>query len=247
MATKAAEGPSIYDLLAAEFEPSETFQDSRGGATFTYVTGEGVTSRLNKVLGPAGWTFKIREHGIHAEADEIWVLGSLEARIDGAMVVREQFGSQKVKRSRAAGTPLDIGFDLKGATTDALKKCATLIGVGLYLSHKESIKRGAAEGDRGNGNHGAGVPAGMAQAGAAGVAGGGSGAPGFDVRGEALACALCGEELKETRFGDGTIWTPAQLAGYGQRKHGQTLCMSHYRAANDAKKRGADMADDVAF
>jgi len=42
-----------------------------------------------------------------------------------------------VKRSRSSGTPLDIGFDLKGAATDALKKCASLIGVALYLWKKE--------------------------------------------------------------------------------------------------------------
>ena len=52
-------------------------------------------------------------------------------------MTRQQFGSQKIKRSRSSGTPLDIGFDLKGASTDALKKCASLIGVGLYLWKKE--------------------------------------------------------------------------------------------------------------
>ena len=31
---------------------------------------------------------------------------------------------------------IDYGFDLKGAATDSLKKCASLIGVGLYLSEK---------------------------------------------------------------------------------------------------------------
>src|SRR5262249_16039805 len=39
---------------------------------------------------------------------------------------------------RQAGTPIDVGFDLKGATTDALKKCASLVGVGLYLSRKDA-------------------------------------------------------------------------------------------------------------
>jgi hypothetical protein len=52
------------------------------------------------------------------------------------MVTRQQFGSQKIKRSRSSGAPLDLGFDLKGAATDAMKKCASLLGVGLYLSRK---------------------------------------------------------------------------------------------------------------
>jgi len=59
------------------------------------------------------------------------------------------------------------------------------------------------------------------------------------VSAEPLACADCGAELKETRFRDGTVWPPAQLAGYGRRKHGRVLCMDHYRAANDAPRRGA--------
>jgi hypothetical protein len=33
-----------------------------------------------------------------------------------------------------------LGDNIKAATTDALKKCATLIGVGLYLYDSESMK-----------------------------------------------------------------------------------------------------------
>ena len=59
------------------------------------------------------------------------------AEIGERTVVRQQFGSQKLRRSRSTGVPLDLGFDLKGASTDAMKKCASLLGVGLYLSRKE--------------------------------------------------------------------------------------------------------------
>ena len=129
-------GGDIYARLAAPFET--TFRDTRGGVDLEYITGEQCTSRLNEVLGPGGWSFRVLEHGINAEADEAWVCGELAAEIGGRPVVRQQFGSQKIKRSRSTGAPLDIGFDLKGAATDALKKCASLIGVGLYLSRKES-------------------------------------------------------------------------------------------------------------
>src|SRR3712207_1399804 len=95
--------------------------------------------RNNGVPGSAGGSFRVLEHGINVEADEVWALGELVADFDGRTVTRQQFGSQKIKRSRASGAPLDIGFDLKGATTDALKKCASLIGVGLYLSKKENL------------------------------------------------------------------------------------------------------------
>jgi hypothetical protein len=52
----------------------------------------------------------------------------------------------------------------------------------------------------------------------------------------ALVCDACGDALTETKFRDGTAWTPAQLAAYGRKKHGRVLCMSDYKAANDALK-----------
>src|SRR6266508_1472952 len=124
-----------YARLAAPFEV--TFTDVRGGVELTYVSGEQVERRLNEVLGVAGWSFRILRHAIHAEADEVWALGELTAEIGDRTVIRQQFGSQKLGRARSTGAPLDIGFDLKGAETDAMKKCASLLGLGLYLSRRE--------------------------------------------------------------------------------------------------------------
>ena len=201
----------IYARLAAPFD--STFHDNRGGVELEYITGEQCVSRLNEVLSPAHWSFRVVEHGINVEADEVWVLGEMTADIDGSTVTRQQFGSQKLKRSRSSGAPLDIGFDLKGGATDALKKCASLIGVGLYLSKKEQP---AASGP-------VAVAATPARANAAAAS-------------DTFACEECGAPLKETRFKDGTTWGPAQLAGYGRRKHGKVLCMDHYRAANEARR-----------
>ncbi len=211
-----AVGPFALDLyrrLAAPFDT--TFKDVRGGVELEYVTGEQCISRLNETLGVGGWSFLIREHGMHAEADEAWVLGEITASIEGVAVVRQQFGSQKLRRARSNGTPVDIGFDLKGAATDALKKCASLLGVGLYLSKKETPPVN-------------GAPASPAVEG-----------------GDAPTCAECGVELKETRFRDGTVWGPEQLAGYGRRKHDRVLCMEHYRLANEARRRAERVLEDV--
>jgi hypothetical protein len=125
---------STYGQLSAPFDV--TFTDTRGGIEVTFISGEQVVSRLNEVLGVAGWSFRVLRHEIHPEADEVWALGEMVAEIDGKMVTRQQFGSQKIKRSRSTGAPLDLGFDLKGASTDAMKKCASWLGVGLYLSRK---------------------------------------------------------------------------------------------------------------
>jgi hypothetical protein len=124
--------------LSAPFEV--TFSDVRGGVEVTFISGEQVVRRLNEVLGVSGWSFRILRHDISAEADEVWALGELVADVDGKLVTRQQFGSQKIRRSRSSGAPLDLGFDLKGASTDAMKKCASLLGVGLYLSRKEPLQ-----------------------------------------------------------------------------------------------------------
>jgi hypothetical protein len=137
----ATEPAAVYRRLAAPFEV--TFSDVRGGVQVTFISGEQVVSRLNEVLGVGGWSFRVLRHEIDAEADEAWVLGELVAQFDERTVIRQQFGSQKVRRSRSTGAALDLGFDLKGAATDAMKKCASLLGVGLYLSRKEAPARAA--------------------------------------------------------------------------------------------------------
>lgn len=200
----------VYEQLANSFDT--TFHDTRGVIELEYITGEQAVSRLNEVLGVAGWSFKVLQHGFNQEADEFWVQGEMTANFGGAMVVRQQFGSQKIKRARATGSPLDIGFDLKGATTDSLKKCASLLGVGLYLSKKEAPSDSAA-----------------------------------DAKPDALVCEECAEPLQETRFRDGTAWSPLQLASYGRRKHGRTLCMSHYREANEARRRASQSLEEIPF
>src|SRR3981189_2089343 len=136
--TRSGAQPATYAGLAERFET--TFSDVRGGVEVTFISGEQVVRRLNEVLGVAGWSFRIVRHDINPEADAAWALGEPVAEIGERTVVRQQFGSQKIRRSRSTGTPLDLGFDLKGASTDAMKKCASLLGVGLYLSRKEATR-----------------------------------------------------------------------------------------------------------
>jgi hypothetical protein len=206
-------GPyDLYPLLAAQF--AEVFERpgaAADGGSLLYLTGDQVISRLNRTLGLEGWSFRVLEHGIHAEAGEVWVLGELRVLSGdaGGPIVRQQFGSQQVKRSRRSGRPLDIGFDLKGATTDCLKKCATLIGVGLYLTRKEEPAPAAVQDQTDESPPAPDAPP----------------PPG-------LRCADCGKALnKRVRLRDGTIWTPTMLAEHGRSKHGRVLCPADLRAA----------------
>ena len=121
-----------YQALAAPFDRTHTKQ-----GPVTYITGEQAVSRLNDVLGFDQWSFKVLMHGYNDDADELWVLGELTLA-NGQVV--QQFGSQKPNRyssGKNEGKIIDYGFDLKGAATDALKKCASLRGVGLYLHEKD--------------------------------------------------------------------------------------------------------------
>ena len=105
-------------------------KDDRGNP-IPYLETHTVTERLNQVFG-GRWSFEIVKHEIGKS--QLWVLGRLSA--GGG--TKEQFGSSEIKRKRETGEVIDIGNDLKAAASDALKKCASLMGVGLYLQDKGS-------------------------------------------------------------------------------------------------------------
>jgi hypothetical protein len=202
----------LYPLLCAPFD--HAFQDVRAGVRFDYLTGEQVISRLNRLLGFENWSFRVLEHGINIEADEVWVLGELRVTgLSEETAVRQQFGSQHVRRSRANGVPVEIGSDLKGATTDCLKKCASLIGVGLYLSRKdEPALAGAIDGP-------------VSRAAQARID-----PPAAPV------CVECGAALGDTTFSGGVNWTASQLAEKSRGRVGRVLCVDHFRQAVKASR-----------
>jgi hypothetical protein len=210
----------LYGRLAAPFDV--TFRDLRGGVELEYITGEQATTRLNETLGFLNWSFRVLEHGIHAEADECWVLGELAVTLDGRTVTRQQFGSQKVKRSRSAGTPLDVGFDLKGAATDALKKCASLVGVALYLWKKTPPAGHSSGGPPADGPINPAVVTNDA---------------GEPICQQDVGGALCGDPLRGWEAGNGhparDAWWVANWQLHRQ-EYGIPLCLTHQTAV----KRG---------
>jgi hypothetical protein len=61
------------------------------------------------------------------------VIGQLNA----GGIVKSQFGSSRITRAKETGDIISLADDLKAAATDALKKAATLLGVGLHLYRNE--------------------------------------------------------------------------------------------------------------
>lgn len=211
---------ATYLKLAQEFE--HEFHDNRGGVDLTYITGEQAISRLNEVLGHDGWSFRVLQSQV--VEDEVLVLGELtvvDTTVDPSRrdeTVHQQYGSQKIKRRKTDAAILDIGFDYKGAATDALKKCASMIGVGLYLSRKEERAPARREDSRQDAS-----PPRQWNT---------DGKELTTVPGEVITCETCGEELRDTVRKDGSVWKATEKADYSRKQYqGRILCYGCSRAA----------------
>jgi hypothetical protein len=113
------------ELLTRPFEPQQLKQRAgQRGKTLTYVDVAAVIARLNE--GCDTWSFEVLEHQI-LDA-EVVVLGRLTA--DG--VIKCAFGGTSITLDKG-GEVMSVADDLKAASSDSLKKCASLLGVGLEL------------------------------------------------------------------------------------------------------------------
>src|SRR5262245_10551807 len=113
-------------LLEKPFEPEQVRRRQGQNGLLDYVEGHSVIQRLNDALD-GGWSFEITHHEVREE--EVIVLGKLTANAISKMA----FGTSQVTRERESRELVSLGDDLKSASTDALKKCATFLGVGLHL------------------------------------------------------------------------------------------------------------------
>lgn len=100
---------------------------AKGGGRWSYVTGSYIEKVLNYTFGWA-WDFEItKEEEKHGQ---VIVLGRLTVKDDkGHSIVKMQAGRADIKFKRDSKVPLDYGNDVKAAATDALKKCASLLGI----------------------------------------------------------------------------------------------------------------------
>lgn len=132
---------AIYEQLAAPIGPLAHLPNN--GAA--YHTGEQVIAALNRVLG-AKWSFHVICSDFEIDSDECWVFGQITAMIGGFAVVKQDYGSQAVKRARSTGKFVSKGEDRKAAATDALKRCARQLGVGLDAWRNEKAPSWRPEG-----------------------------------------------------------------------------------------------------
>ena len=110
---------TIFDALAAQFEPGQVKIRHQAGRSFSYVTARTVMNRLDAVLGPENWS------------DEYT---PLERSVICRLTVRLPDGST-VTKSDAGGMAgmSDAGDDDKSGYSDAFKRAAVKFGVSRYL------------------------------------------------------------------------------------------------------------------
>jgi hypothetical protein len=120
-------------LLEHPFDPAQIKQRKGRSGPLDYVEGHTVIARLNAALDGA-WSFEVVAHEVRD--DEVLVLGKLTA----VGIVKMQFGASSVTRDRETKALISLGDDLKAAATDALKKCATFLGVGLHLYAERPLR-----------------------------------------------------------------------------------------------------------
>ena len=105
-----------------------------GGKRLSYVEHGWVTKQLNLAFNWA-WSWRVLDWKVIPDmetAAEVFVLGELAVHTPHGDLIKTQFGTSDVKRTKQ-GSIISIGDDLKAASSDALKKCASLLGLALDL------------------------------------------------------------------------------------------------------------------
>lgn len=127
---------NTYQQLSEQFPKEMERTLNKGGANLIYIPVSEVHNRMNKVIGLENWSLKVQNYV--EIGDSIVAHVTITAIIDGKEVQRDGVGGQKIKRIKATGLALDYGDEVKGAVSDAFKKAAQTLGVGLYLARSEN-------------------------------------------------------------------------------------------------------------
>src|SRR5215475_2898039 len=127
---------AIKRILSQRTPPDEIrVRDGRGGQKLKYTDGAYVIRTLNDALG-WDWDFVADNEELLMNGDrpfEVKCRGTLTVRMDGRTVTKTQYGCQPIEMKRDGTAPVSIGDCYKGAATDALKKCASMLGIALDL------------------------------------------------------------------------------------------------------------------
>jgi hypothetical protein len=114
----------------------------RGGQTLDYIATPYVIARLNATFF-FNWDVQVIWHEVNWRERQVAVRISLRVKfIDGREVVKEAYGGSDIKFNKV-GELIDFADDLKAAESDALKKAASMLGVGwdVYAGYSEESRQ----------------------------------------------------------------------------------------------------------
>ena len=114
-------------LLEDVFSPEQLYNRRTAGGSLHYIRHHALVERLNDVYGNGHWSFAALGHQILKT--EVIARGRLD--IPGASYV--QYGCAVLEPQK-----ISTGDSIKAAVSNALLRCAALLGIGLYLRHPDS-------------------------------------------------------------------------------------------------------------
>jgi hypothetical protein len=125
---------------------------ARGIGTASYVQVSYVQEQLNALFNRR-WNFEIVREEVYSDLKQISVLGRLTVFPGNCPpIIKEQYGSSEIKTDRETHNKIiSLPDDKKAAASDALKKCASLLGVAadVYAGVEAEEAKGEAPAKKG--------------------------------------------------------------------------------------------------
>lgn len=116
------------------------YRQGRGGRKFLYTDTAYVIRTLNLAFN-WNWDFVVDNEDVfyvNERPFEVKCRGRLTVRMGEHEITKTQFGCQPIEFLQDKDSPVSVGDAFKGAASDALKKCASLIGIALDLYDSDS-------------------------------------------------------------------------------------------------------------
>ncbi len=126
--------PEQLNLIDKDFPPEALSADNSRGFELTSIKAQYVIERLNDVFGIGGWDYIFKP--VIETPEEIVM--QVEIRFSESSSVAQYGSRQIVKNKKGVGR---LGDAYKGAVTDGLTKCASIIGIGHNV-FKGNVKVG---------------------------------------------------------------------------------------------------------
>lgn len=110
-----------------------------GNMTLNYVEIGYVVGKLDEAFNHL-WEFEIIDEKVGET--QIWVKGRLTVHLaPDFSIKKEAYGGATIKKFKGDAGVVDIGNDMKAAASDALKKCASLLGVAKDVYYPNEVEK----------------------------------------------------------------------------------------------------------